>query len=49
MNDKLDKFGHKIDDFVEEKADKHSFTKPQVWIGLFIVILALAFVFTLFA
>jgi hypothetical protein len=32
----LDKKGHAIDDFVEDKAAKHGFTKFQVWLGLLI-------------
>jgi hypothetical protein len=36
----LDKAGHAIDDHVEKKAAKHNFTKPQVWLGLAIGVIA---------
>jgi hypothetical protein len=32
----LNEKGHAVDDFVENKADKHGFTKFQVWLGLLI-------------
>lgn len=41
VTDKIDKAGHKVDDWVEVKSAKHGFTKPQVWLGLGIAALAL--------
>lgn len=37
----LNEKGHAINDFVDGKAKKHNFTKPQVWLGLLIGVLAL--------
>lgn len=34
MQKKLEEVGHKLDDFVEKKSEKHSFTKFQIWLGL---------------
>ena len=31
---KVDETGHKIDDFVENTAEKHNYPKWKVWLGI---------------
>jgi hypothetical protein len=38
--EKLDKAGHKIDDWVEDTAEKHNYPKWKVWAGLTVGALA---------
>lgn len=38
---KVDKAGHKIDDWAETTAEKHSFPKWKVWLGVVVGILAI--------
>ena len=38
---KLDNTGHKVDDWVEDTAEKHNYPKWKVWFGVAIGVLAL--------
>jgi hypothetical protein len=40
VKDKANQAGHKIDDWVEDTAEKHSFPKWKVWLGIGIAALA---------
>ena len=34
IKNKVDNAGHKVDDWVEATAEKHSFPKWKVWLGI---------------
>ncbi len=40
FSEKIGKTGQQIDDWVATKADKHRFSKLQVWLGLVISVIA---------
>jgi hypothetical protein len=40
VKNKANAIGHKIDDWVEHTAEKHSFPKWKVWLGIGIAALA---------
>lgn len=40
VGQEVDNAGHKIDDFVEDTAEKHNYPKWKIWLGLVVIGLA---------
>ena len=46
IKNKIDNTGHVVDDWVEDTAEKHSFPKWKVWLGLAVALLLVGLAIT---